>query len=333
MEFRIIAPGAKEIQLANRLPSSFKGQRLPLAEHTIAKSYFGNLIFQQFKGEGFDIWYSNYSITKTTELIGRSDEPLFELHIQFLNQFHNNWDGFSKGLLRPYQYNISYAPHINNHVKFIGGHEYHTFDIHFTLAFLERFAKGSSVLNKFLEKVVRKQPTRISEIDRFLTPDMIAIVNRILQCDLNDGLNYFFIESKVKLLLTLILDEVSGTHPLAPLVLTDEDFDKLKMAHQIILADFEEDLSLTKIARLIAMNEYKMKKGFKYLFGTTIFDCRRKAIMEKAKDLLLNTNSLVEDIAYGSGFGHPSNFQKAFKRHFQFTPVEFRKFHPKKRRS
>jgi AraC family transcriptional activator of pyochelin receptor len=232
--------------------------------------------------------------------------------------------------LRPYQYNITYAPHINNQVKFIGGQDYHTFDIHFSLEFLQRFAQGSTVLDRFLEKVSKDQPTNISEIDRFLTPEMIAIINKILQCDLNDGLNYFFIESKVKLLLTLVLDEVSGKHPLAPVILVDDDIDKLNKLKSLILADFEEKLTLTKLSRMVAMNEYKMKKGFKYLFGTSIFDYRRMAKMEQAKEILLNTNSLIEDIAYGAGFGHPSNFQKAFKRHFHFTPAEYRKFHPKK---
>jgi AraC-like DNA-binding protein len=35
------------------------------------------------------------------------------------------------------------------------------------------------------------------------------------------------------------------------------------------------------------------------------------------------------DIAYTLGCSHPSNFRKAFKRHFQFTPAELRKFNPK----
>ena len=329
MEFKIIAPGANEIQLVNRLPSSFKGRILPGAETISTKAHFGKMIFQHFKGEGFDVWYSNYFITRNTKIIGRADTPLFELHIQFLNQFHNEWDGVSKGLLRPYQYNITYAPHINNTVNFIGGHSYHTFDIHFSLEFLQRFARGSSVLNRFLDKVTKSQPSNISPIDRFLTPEMIKIVNEILKRDLNDGLNYFFIESMVKLLLTLVLDEVSGNHPLAPLILSNDDIEKLHKIKTIILTDFEEKQTLAKLSRMVAMNEYKMKKGFKYLFGTTIFECRRSAKMEQAKDLLLNTNGLIEDIAYGAGFGHPSNFQKAFKRHFNFTAAELRKFHPK----
>jgi AraC family transcriptional regulator, transcriptional activator of the genes for pyochelin and ferripyochelin receptors len=326
MEFNIIAPGANEIKLVNRLPSSFKGLKLSGAQSISASAHFGKMIFQNFKGEGFDIWYSNYIIVRNTQIIGRADNPLFELHVQFENQFYNEWDGFAKTLLRPYQYNITYAPHINNRVNFIGGQSYHTFDIHFSLAFLQRFARGSSILNEFLENVERRQPANISEIDRFLTPEMISIVNEILKRDFSDGLNYFFIESQVLRFLTLVLDQVAGKHPLSPLTLSDYEIENLHEAKRIILSDLGETITLSQLSRMVALNEYKLKKGFKYLFGTTIFECRRCAKMDQAKILLLETNNLVDDIAYILGFSHPSNFRKAFKKHFQFTPAELKKF-------
>ena len=43
MEFKIIAPGSNEIQLINRLPSTFKGKKLPGANSIAAKAHFGDL--------------------------------------------------------------------------------------------------------------------------------------------------------------------------------------------------------------------------------------------------------------------------------------------------
>ena len=77
------------------------------------------------------------------------------------------------------------------------------------------------------------------------------------------------------------------------------------------------------------MNQYKLKNGFKYLFGTSIFEFQRIAKMEKAKEILLNTSNQIDDIAYELGYDHPSNFRKAFKRHFKFTPAELKKFNIK----
>lgn len=211
-------------------------------------------------------------INKDAIVKGRLDQPLFELHIQFYNQFENSWDGFAKAMHRPYQYNISYVPFVHNQVKFIGGHEYHSFDIHFTEEMLKGFAKGSGVLDKFLDSVCKLEPARISALDRFLTPEMIAIVNQILAVNLNDGLNKFFIESKVKLLLTLILDEVSGVHPLSPIQLSDDDIGRLHHAKEILLRDFDQKISLSQLSRLVLLNEYKLKKGFKHLFGKPVIN-------------------------------------------------------------
>lgn len=305
---------------------AFKGPVLPNSKSIIGSAYFGQLTFQHFKSEGFEIWFSNYHIDYDTTIIGKADIPVLELHIQFLNQFNISWDGIGENTLKPYQYNISYTPFVNNKVKFLGDRSYHTFDIHFTLDYLNRFSPGSVALAKFINKAEKRKPASISDMDRFLSPEMIAIINSILQSNFNEILNRFFIECKVGELLTLILDQVAGKHPLLPLKLSEYDIDKLKEAREIILADFEEDISLSTLSRRVALNEYKLKKGFKYLFGTSVFEYRHKARMERAKLLILDTNLPIIDIAFMSGFNHLSNFQKAFKRHFNYTPAELKKY-------
>ena len=77
------------------------------------------------------------------------------------------------------------------------------------------------------------------------------------------------------------------------------------------------------------MNEFKLKKGFKYLFGAPVFAFRKISKMEKAKDLLLNANLSIDEIAFMTGFDHPSNFNKAFKKHFLYTPVELKRYNIK----
>lgn len=325
MEFKIIAPGADELRLKQELPSSFNGLKLFGATAITAQLPFGEMVFQHHAGEGFDIWFSNYFISQPLELHGRADIPILELHIQFLNQFDIVWDGFGKNTLKPYQYNISYTPYVENKARFLAGRDYHTFDIHFTVGFLERLAPSSAALRRFLEKVAMKQPASISAIDRFLTPGMVQVVNQILKCDFRDGLNRFFIDCKVKELFVMVLDHVAGEHPLFPIKLTEYDIEKLYEVKDILLADFEEKLTLTQISRKVGLNEYKLKKGFKYLFGSTVFGYRHTIRMEKARQIILETKLPFADIAYMTGFEHPENFQKAFKKFFGYTAAKLRK--------
>lgn len=325
MEFKIIAPGSDEIELGFQLPPAFSGIKLFDSKAITANLPFGRMVFQHHAGEGFDIWYSNYFISHSLELLGRADVPILELHIQFLNQFDIVWDGFGNNTLRPYQYNISYAPFINNKAKFRAGRDYHTFDIHFTIPFAERMASSSGSLSRFLEKVVKKQAASITDTDRFLTPPMITVVNQILNCDFRDNLNRFFIDCKVKELFVMVLDQVGGEHPPLPIKLSEYDIEKLNEAKALLLADFEEKLTLSQISRKAGLNEYKLKKGFKYLFGSTVFGYRHSIRMEKARQIILETKLPFADIAYMTGFEHPENFQKAFKKFFGYSAAKLRK--------
>lgn len=325
MEFKIIAPGADNIEIVHRLPSSFTGLKLPGAESIVAKAHFGKMIFQNYKGNGFDIWYSNYLIRQDTDITGRADIPVLELHIQFLNQFSISWDARDRNVLKPYQYNITYTPFVNSQVKFVKDRNYHTFDIHFSMEYLKRLSNYSPLLEDFLLKVEKKEPANISTIDRFLTPEMIVVVNNILNCNFQNGLHRFYIESKVMELLTMVLDHISGAHPLLPLKLTEYDMERLHQAKNILLSDFDTEISLASLSRKVGLNECKLKKGFKYLFGTTVFGCLQNARMEKAREMLLETKLPIEDIAYMTGYDFVSNFNLAFKKHFTYTAAELRK--------
>lgn len=44
--------------------------------------------------------------------------------------------------------------------------------------------------------------------------------------------------------------------------------------------------TLIELSRLIGLNDYKLKKGFKEMFGTTVFGYLREKRLEKAFHLL-----------------------------------------------
>ncbi|NMH29457.1 helix-turn-helix domain-containing protein [Flavobacterium silvaticum] len=47
-------------------------------------------------------------------------------------------------------------------------------------------------------------------------------------------------------------------------------------------------------------------------------------LIEKAKDILSNSNATISEIAYQLGFEHPQSFNKMFKQKTQLTPVQFK---------
>jgi len=87
----------------------------------------------------------------------------------------------------------------------------------------------------------------------------------------------------------------------------------------------EQPPTLIELARKMGLNDFKLKKGYKQLYGVTLFDDFLHARMDKAKRLLLDTHQSIVAIAELTGYRNVSGFSAAFKRYFDHTPGWFRK--------
>lgn len=83
--------------------------------------------------------------------------------------------------------------------------------------------------------------------------------------------------------------------------------------------------SLVGLARRFGLNECKLKREFKALFGTTVFGYLRRRRMEEAARLLRETNRTILEIAEEVGYANPSHFARAFVVEFKCLPKEFRR--------
>ncbi|OBX17867.1 hypothetical protein A9995_14495 [Erythrobacter sp. QSSC1-22B] len=79
--------------------------------------------------------------------------------------------------------------------------------------------------------------------------------------------------------------------------------------------------SIIELARLLGINDFKLKRSFKATFGTTIFGYVRQRRMERAADSLYDGLS-VGDAAAAAGYVCPRCFADAFRRHFGKLPSE-----------
>ncbi|MFO1443569.1 helix-turn-helix transcriptional regulator [Bacillus sp. Bva_UNVM-123] len=102
---------------------------------------------------------------------------------------------------------------------------------------------------------------------------------------------------------------------------------KIRQAQAIIIENMINPPSLIELSRLIGLNDYKLKKGFKEMFGTTVFGYLREKRLEKARYLLQDGSMNVTEVANAVGYSNPSYFAEAFKRKFGTNPKEvLRKF-------
>src|SRR5258708_22279606 len=84
---------------------------------------------------------------------------------------------------------------------------------------------------------------------------------------------------------------------------------------------------LKELAYKVGLNDFKLKKGCKRVFGMPIFDDFNRERMDKAMQYLLEKSMSISDTALLPGYQDPRNFIRAFKAYFGSPPGELRKRH------
>src|SRR5690606_36865867 len=61
---------------------------------------------------------------------------------------------------------------------------------------------------------------------------------------------------------------------------------QLELAHEWLLKDLSSPPTISELARQVGLNQLKLKRGFKLLFGDSIYALFLKKRMERARELL-----------------------------------------------
>jgi AraC-like DNA-binding protein/ligand-binding sensor protein len=95
-------------------------------------------------------------------------------------------------------------------------------------------------------------------------------------------------------------------------------------AKEYIQQNQSEDLSLGQVAKAVNTSTFYFCKLFKKVTGLNFTDYVSRVRIEKAKNLLLNPNLRVSEIAFEVGFQSLTHFNRVFKRIIGQSPTEYR---------
>jgi AraC-like DNA-binding protein len=104
----------------------------------------------------------------------------------------------------------------------------------------------------------------------------------------------------------------------------DYDKGRLLFARQYITDHVTMPPSIPELARIAGINEFKLKNGFRELFGHTVYGYLNAYRMEKAKVWLLENKKNVSQIAFELGFSSLQHFSAAFKKAFGCSPKKIK---------
>lgn len=83
--------------------------------------------------------------------------------------------------------------------------------------------------------------------------------------------------------------------------------------------------STNELSKIFNVNEFKLKDSFRHFFNTSIYQFYTAERLKKAHLLILQTNIPLKEIAFISGYNDYTNFYKAFKKRFHYSPSELKR--------
>ncbi|WP_317130345.1 helix-turn-helix transcriptional regulator [Changchengzhania lutea] len=95
-----------------------------------------------------------------------------------------------------------------------------------------------------------------------------------------------------------------------------------KIAEQITL-DVSKDYNLEALSTQTGLTQAKLQEGFKHFYARTVTEYVRHVRLEKARDLIIETDLNISQIVYSIGFSSRSYFSKIFKNKYGISPSEF----------
>ncbi len=152
------------------------------------------------------------------------------------------------------------------------------------------------------------------------------ILEGVLNHTYSDTLENIYINAQTQMLLLYSLDCMLGEKEIdvvgCKFLANELDREKIVKAREILVQHIGDPITIKELSRKVAINECYLKKGFKELFGTTVFDFYQSQRMEHAKYLLYEKGLSVTEVSMLLGYSSISHFSTAFKKHTGLKPCE-----------
>lgn len=195
----------------------------------------------------------------------------------------------------------------------------------FSSSALEQFVKGRSDGTTMGERVLSFRHNTSFTQTITLCGKTRMLLEGLLNHNYSDSLENIFVNAQTQMLLLNTLDclEDKELNVINCKFLSNEaDREKVLKAREVLLEHIGEPITIKQLSRKVAMNECYLKKGFKEMFGTTIFDFYQSQRMEHAKYLLYQKGLSVTEVSDILGYSSISHFSTAFKKHTGLKPCE-----------
>ena len=201
-------------------------------------------------------------------------------------------------------------------------HHYHVFDSDRGCARI--LLAAPSVLAAFSDVLTTKRPADPVITRENVAPDMTYALSRLLALtnenpNPKDTPGRVLFHSFVQILLAEALPKLSLSDR------TDEkNQDPVYRAVAYIAAHFQEDISLTGMARDLGISPYQLSRVFSGTFHQNFNHYLNEVRLSYVAAMLRDTDRSITEIAYEAGFQSQATFNRVFQTGFHCSPRQYR---------
>ena len=196
------------------------------------------------------------------------------------------------------------------------------FMIQFTKdAFMRLTENTTDKLMYFRDEMLAGKIAVLSDRNESIDFELQSAIDAVLNCNYAGGIKKMFFLSKCFEILVLqaqLFDKAASKK--YTYCKTPYDRDCIQFARDYLVGHLDNPPTLPALAKVAGINEFKLKKGFKEVFGTTVFNYLTGRRMEIAKNTLLQKDKSITELAYELGYSSPQHFSKAFKKIYGKPP-------------
>lgn len=172
-----------------------------------------------------------------------------------------------------------------------------------------------------LQNLLENTPPLLFE--QIVYPSLLKIVDEIVNQDVKEIFQLFFLRIKSEELICRLLMELDKRDEKQFYSLNDHDIQTIYKVKDQILMRLENPPIISELALVAGMSPTKLKRLFKQIFGYSIFNYYQQFRIKEAARLLKEDKLSVSDVGYQLGFTNLSHFSKVFRDHIGMKPKQY----------
>lgn len=159
--------------------------------------------------------------------------------------------------------------------------------------------------------------------------EIAKLITELTECELDAFMKAVYQEGKSFEIISQQFKQYIDDHknPDRRRILRQVTIKSIEDAVEIIQEEIESMESIASLAKRVGLNQNTLQNGFKHLYKTSVNEYIRNYRIDKAKELLENSDLNITQITYKIGINSRSYFSKLFKEKYGILPKKYLEQH------